>query len=95
MIKNLIKFFLLIKIHIMSLLEYDIQLKGFNNYKKSLEKLLMTIDINTSPNLASSYIELHNDILDCQESLIRLMAEKIDKKNKIEALQNKVKNMTV
>lgn len=79
----------------MSLAEYNMQLAGFKNYREKLENILITMDINKYPNITRSYIELHNDILDCEESMVRLMAEWFDKKNEMEALENKTKNMTI
>ena len=71
------------------------RLTGFKNYREKLENILMTIDINKYPHTARNYIELHNDILDCEESMVRLMAEWFDKKNEMKALENKTKNMTI
>jgi len=70
----------------MSLAEYD---------REKLENILMTIDINEYPHLIREYIELHNDILDYQESILRVTSEWFDKKNEMEALQNKTKNMNI
>jgi hypothetical protein len=55
----------------------------------------MTININKYPHLIREYIELHNDILYYQESILRVTSECFDKKNEMEALENKTKNMTV
>jgi hypothetical protein len=43
----------------------------------------MTIYINKYPHLIREYIELHNDILDYQESILRVKSECFDKKNEI------------